>query len=133
MVGDKQRGVTPEEVFAPTTPCEINKLVVNLAAAIGLKSVIFDVSAAFFIGEITRREYLRLPKFFASVFNNKSDSNKEGVVKVNGNFYGLRQAPKDLVGETKSDSERFWPQGESVVRYHVLQFGRGLYYRSSPC
>lgn len=92
--GDMQRGITQEEVFAPTTPCEINKLVINIAAANNLKKVIFDVSAAFLNGENTRVEYVRLPRYFAKVFNDKEDSNGEGIVRVNGNFYGLKQAPK---------------------------------------
>lgn len=92
--GDQQSGVDGLMLYSPTSPCDINKLLMNVAAAKKLKCTVFDVNAAFLEGWNTREEYVRVPQFFAKDYNNFRGANEKGILKVVGNFYGLRQAPR---------------------------------------
>lgn len=91
--GDQQVGIHKDELYAATTPAEINKMLLNCCIAAGLMMLIFDVSAAFLEGRNDRLQYARLPKFFADgVYGD--DYSGERIVRVIGNFYGFRQAPR---------------------------------------
>lgn len=87
--GDQQCIADKDSLFAPTTPSEVNKMILSVAASRGMIIQIFDVTAAFLEGRNDRIEYVRIPRFFAIPFNQE-----DNVVKIEGNFYGCRQAPR---------------------------------------
>lgn len=91
--GDQQTEIFKDELFAGTTPAEVNKLLLNLCVAKKMSMKIFDVSAAFLEGRNDRLQYARIPKFFADKIYGVKDCGIN-IVKVIGNFYGFRQAPK---------------------------------------
>lgn len=95
--GDQQEIADKDSLFAPTTPSEINKLLLAIAAARGLVAEIFDVAAAFLEGRNDRIEYVRVPRFFSLPFTDVGN-----VVKIAGNFYGCRQAPRIWAEKLKS-------------------------------
>lgn len=91
--GDQQTDIFKDELFAGTTPSEVNKLLLNISIVKKMSLKIFDVSAAFLEGRNDRLQFARIPKFFADKIYGVKDCGIN-IVKVIGNFYGFRQAPK---------------------------------------
>lgn len=92
--GDQQVEIDKFDMYAPTSITEMNKLMLNIAYTNGWYVEIFDVSAAFLEGRNDRLMYARVPKFFSEAFNTEVFHTRENIVKVVGNFYGSRQAPR---------------------------------------
>lgn len=93
--GDKQQ-VNNEDLmykfYAPTVEPDLVRLFSQIAFNNDYKITIFDVSGAFLESKNDRKQYIKLPKLFASDYYDYGDD--FDIVEVTGNLYGLRQAPR---------------------------------------
>lgn len=89
VMGNTQHFDSTENIFAPTCSADTNLFLDNIAVNWDLKIAILDVKAAFLKGCNDREEYVSVPKRFANLMGFDRT-----VLKLVGNLYGTRQAPK---------------------------------------
>jgi hypothetical protein len=83
------KGLDYEETFAPTVPIASIFMVLRTGAVLDFEFAVCDVTAAFFEGEAEFNQFCFLPKEIS-----RTDTGKNERVKIIGNMYGEKQAPK---------------------------------------
>jgi hypothetical protein len=95
------KGIDYNETYSPTVGLESVFICIFLAAWTNLSTIIFDVKSAFLEGRADCIQYCRLPVC-------ASEGNVQQRVKIVGNLYGEKQAPKvwnDKLNEILIDME----------------------------
>jgi Reverse transcriptase (RNA-dependent DNA polymerase) len=84
----QQQGIDYEETFSPVARFETIRIVLAVAAKLGVPVYQFDVKSAFLNGEIAEEVFVEQPQGF------KVEGKEEWVYKLHKALYGLKQAPR---------------------------------------